>query len=130
MGARLARIRQNCCWPRVIAQLIENQASHLAELQQVFPADVILDGSGNDPDVLERAGIRQADVVVAVTGCDETNLAVTNLARFEFDVPYTVARVNSPKNRWLFTPEMGVDVSVDQANVIAHLVMEELSLAR
>jgi trk system potassium uptake protein TrkA len=109
-------------------QIIENQASHLAGLQQAFPADIIIDGSGNNPDVLEHAGIRQADVVVAVTGCDETNLVVTNLARFEFHVPYTVARVNNPKNRWLFTPKMGVDISVDQANVIAHLVMEELSL--
>lgn len=109
-------------------RVVENQPSHLAGLKVSFPSEVIVDGSGDDPDVLERAGIRQADVVVAVTGCDETNLVVTNLARFEFQVPNTVARVNNPKNRWLFTPEMGVDVCIDQANVIAHLLLEELSL--
>jgi trk system potassium uptake protein TrkA len=108
--------------------IIENQPNHLAALTPRFPPGVVIDGSGDDPEVLERAGIRQADVVVAVTGNDETNLVVTNLARFEFHVPYTVARVNNPHNRWLFTTDMGVDVAVDQANVIAHLVMEELSL--
>lgn len=67
-------------------------------------------------------------MIVAVTGCDKTNLVVADLARFEFHVPTTVARVNNPKNRWLFSPEMGVDVCIDQANVIAHLLLEELSL--
>ena len=109
-------------------RMIENQPSHLLGLKLSFPSEVLIEGSGDDPDVLERAGIHQADVVVAVTGCDETNLVVTNLARFEFHVPSTVARVNNPKNRWLFTPEMGVDLCIDQANVIAHLLLEELSL--
>jgi trk system potassium uptake protein TrkA len=108
--------------------VIENQPALLAGLKLLFPPEVIIEGSGDDPDVLERAGIHQADVVVAVTGFDETNLVVTNLARFEFHVSNTVARVNNPKNRWLFTPEMGVDICIDQANVIAHLLLEELSL--
>ena len=85
-------------------------------------------GSGTDPNVLEAAGIRQASVVAAVTGDDETNLVVTSLARFEFDVPRTIARVNNPKNAWMYTPEMGVDVALNQADVMAHLIAEEMSL--
>jgi trk system potassium uptake protein TrkA len=63
-----------------------------------------------------------------VTGADETNLVVTTLARFEFGVPRIIARVNNPKNAWLFTPEMGVDVALNQADLIAHLIAEEMSL--
>lgn len=85
-------------------------------------------GSGTDPNVLEAAGIRQASVVAAVTGDDETNLVATSLARFEFGVPRTIARVNNPKNAWMFNVEMGVDVAVDQADVMAHLIAEEMSL--
>lgn len=60
-------------------------------------------GSGTDPNVLEAAGIRPADIVAAVTGADETNLVATSLARFEFGVPRIIARVNHPKKapRWV-----------------------------
>jgi trk system potassium uptake protein TrkA len=109
-------------------KVIENQSSHVMQLKQSLPAEVVMEGSGTDPFFLERAGIRQASVVAAVTGHDETNLVVTKLARYEFQSPHTVARVNNPKNSWLFTPDMGVDIAVDQANLISHLVMEELSL--
>ena len=77
-----------------------------------------------DPDVLEAAGIRRADLVAAVTGADETNLVVTSLARQEFNVHRVIARVNNPKNAWLFTPEMGCDVAVNQAEVMAKLIIE------
>lgn len=70
----------------------------------------------------------KADVVAAVTGADETNLVATSLARFEFGVPRIIARVNNPRNAWLFTPEMGVDVALNQADLIAHLIAEEMSL--
>jgi trk system potassium uptake protein TrkA len=109
-------------------KVIEAQADHVARLQHDLPAEVVLPGNGSDPSVLEAAGIRQANVVAAVTGADETNLVVTSLARFEFNVPRTIARVNDPRNTWMFTPEMGVDVAVSQADVIGHLVAEEMSL--
>jgi trk system potassium uptake protein len=76
--------------------------------------------------VLEAAAIRQAALVAALTGADETNLVVTSLARFEFGVPRTIARVNNPKNAWLFTVEMGVDVALDQADLIAGMIMKEV----
>ncbi|WP_321506687.1 NAD-binding protein [uncultured Methanoregula sp.] len=93
-----------------------------------LPADVVLFGSVTDPEVLETAGIREADVVAAVTRTDETNLVITSLARFEFNVQRTIARVNIPKNAWLFTPEMGVDVPLNQADLMAHLIAEEMSM--
>jgi hypothetical protein len=58
----------------------------------------------------------------------ETNLVITSLAKFEFNVPRTITRVNIPKNAWLFVPEMGVDVALNQADLIAHLIAEEMSL--
>ena len=48
--------------------------------------------------------------------------------RFEFNVPRTIARVNNPKNAWLFTPEMGVDVSVNQTDILVKLIFEEMSM--
>jgi trk system potassium uptake protein TrkA len=63
-----------------------------------------------------------------MTGADETNLVITSLARFEFKTPRIVARVNHPKNAWLFTAEMGVDVALNQADLMAHLIAEEMSL--
>src|SRR3990172_11549598 len=56
------------------------------------------------------------------------SLVVTSLARFEFSVPRTIARVKDPRNAWMFTPEMGVDVALNQADLLAHLVAEEMSL--
>jgi trk system potassium uptake protein TrkA len=66
---------------------------------------------------LEAAGIENANVLAAVTGEDEANLVICTLARFEFKVQRVIARVNNPKNAWLFNPEMGVDVALNQAYV-------------
>jgi trk system potassium uptake protein TrkA len=109
-------------------KVIEGRREEFLRLQQELPADVFVQGNGTDPTVLEAAGIRQADVVAAVSRADETNLVITSLARFEFNVPRTIARVNIPNNAWLFTPEMGVDVALNQADLMAHLIAEEMSL--
>ena len=78
--------------------------------------------------MLENAGVEDAQVLAAVTGEDEDNLVVTTLARFEFGVPRVIARVNNPKNTWLFTPEMGVDVALCQSDILAKLIAEEMSI--
>jgi trk system potassium uptake protein TrkA len=109
-------------------RLIEVQEEEIDRLQKELSKDVVVSGSGTDPIVLESAGIRLADVAAAVTGEDENNLVVTSLARFEFDVPRTIARVNNPKNAWMFTAEMGVDVALSQADLLGHLIAEEMSL--
>jgi trk system potassium uptake protein TrkA len=109
-------------------KVIEVQVEEIPRLQRNLPAEVVVAGNGTDPAVLEAAGIRQAHVVAAVTGTDETNLVVTSLARFEFSAPRTIARVRTPKNAWMFTPAMGVDVALNQADLLAHLIAEEMSL--
>lgn len=109
-------------------KVVEVRKERLAELRRQLPADAVVEGNGADPDVLERAGVRQSHVVAAVTGADETNLVIISLARVEFRVARTIARVNNPKNTWLFTPAMGVDVALDQADLMAHLIAEEMSL--
>jgi trk system potassium uptake protein TrkA len=109
-------------------KIIEVRREEIPRLHADLRPEVAVPGNGTDPNLLEAAGIRQADVVAAVTGADETNLVVASLARFEFSVPRTIARVNNPKNAWMFTPEMGVDVALNQADLIAHLIVEEMSL--
>ena len=110
---------------RYNVRVIEAAREKISRLQQDLPADVVALGNGTDPNVLEATGICGTDVVAATTGQDETNLVVTNLARFVFNVPRVVARVNNPKNAWMFTPVMGVDVAVNQADLMARLIAKE-----
>ena len=109
-------------------KIIEERPFVIERLQQELPQEAIVAGDGSSPSVLEGAGIEKAQVLAAVTGEDETNLVITSLGRFEYHVPRIIARVNNPKNNWLFTPEMGVDVAVNQADLIGHLIAEEMSL--
>ena len=109
-------------------KLIEDRAQILERLREELPAEVVVAGDGSSPSVLESAGIDHAQVLAAVTGEDEDNLVITTLGRFEFGVPRIIARVNNPKNVWLFTPEMGVDVALSQSDILAKLIAEEMSL--
>lgn len=109
-------------------RVIEERMNLLEKLGDELPNEVIVGGDGSSPGTLEQASIQKAQVLAAVTGSDETNLVITSLARFEFNVPRIIARVNNPKNAWLFTSEMGVDVALNQADILAHLVAEEMSL--
>jgi len=109
-------------------KVIEARTSLLEKLKQELPPETIMEGDGSSPVVLEQAGVTRANVLASVTGSDDTNLVVTSLARFEFNVPRVIARINNPKNAWLFTPEMGVDIALNQADILARLVAEEMSL--
>jgi trk system potassium uptake protein TrkA len=77
---------------------------------------------------LDAAGLASVDVMVAATGDDEDNLVVSLLAKQEFAVPRVVARVNHPKNQWLFTQSWGVDVSVSTPQLLTALVEEAVSV--
>jgi trk system potassium uptake protein TrkA len=77
---------------------------------------------------LERAGLDDADVLVAATGDDEDNLVTSLLAKQEFAVPRVVARVNHPKNEWLFNETWGVDVSVSTPHLLTAIVEEAVSV--
>ena len=109
-------------------RVIEERSSLLEKLRLELPEEVIIPGDGSSPSILEQADVLHANVLAAVTGSDDTNLVITSLARFEFKVPRVIGRVNNPKNAWLFTQDMGVDVSLNQADILAHLVAEEMSL--
>ena len=109
-------------------RVVERDPETARGLGPELPEGTVIAGSGADPAVLEAAGVREADAAAAVTGADETNLVVTSLARFEFGVPRTIARVKNPKNAWMFTPEMGVDVALNQADLLGHLIAEEMSM--
>jgi len=109
-------------------KLIEEREEHLRQLRHDLPVEVIVAGSGTSPSILEATGIRQSQMVVAVTGSDETNLVVASLARFEYSVPRVIARVNNPKNAWLFTPDMGVDVALNQPDLLVQIIADEMPL--
>jgi trk system potassium uptake protein TrkA len=79
---------------------------------------------------LKEAGLETCDVVVAATGDDEDNLVVSLLAKQEFAVPRVIARVNHPKNEWLFNETWGVDLSVSTPHLITALVDEAVSVGR
>ncbi len=109
-------------------KLIEDRPVVLEKLAHELPPELVIAGDGSSPSVLESAGIHEAQVLAAVTGEDEANLVITTLGRFEFNVPRVIARVNNPKNTWLFNEEMGVDVALNQADILAKLIAEEMSL--
>ena len=123
VGSYIANIllNNNCA-----VKVIDNRERILAKLKRDFPIDTIVFGNGTDPNILESSGIAEADVVAAVTGADETNLVASTIAKFEFGVSRVIARVNNPKNAWLFNPGMGVNVGLNQADLMAHLVVEEI----
>lgn len=109
-------------------KVLEDREAVLERLRQELPQESVVAGDGSSPSVLEFAGVKEAQVLAAVTGEDETNLVITNLARFEFNVPRIIARVNNPKNAWLFNQDMGVDVALNQSEILARLIAEEMSL--
>jgi len=77
---------------------------------------------------LDEAELADCDVVVAATGDDKANLVVSLLAKTEYGVPRTVARVNNPKNEWLFDEAWGVDVAVSTPRLMTALVEEAVSV--
>ena len=80
--------------------------------------------------VLEKADLASCQVVIAATGDDKVNLVVSLLAKTEFGVPRVVARVNHPKNEWLFNENWGVDLSVSTPHLITALVEEAVTVGR
>jgi trk system potassium uptake protein TrkA len=85
-------------------------------------------GDACEVENLARIGLAEAEVVAAVTGDDEDNLVISLLAKQEFAVPRVVARVNNPKNEWLFNENWGVDVAVSTPHLLTALVEEAVSV--
>jgi trk system potassium uptake protein TrkA len=87
---------------------------------------LVINGDGCSPVVLKEAGVERANVVAAVTGEDEDNLIICQLAKERFAVARTVGRVNNPKNEHIFL-ELGVDIPIDATTIIAKMIEEEVS---
>ncbi len=109
-------------------RLIEHRRELLARLHYEIPTEVIYEGQATDPAILKQAGLDKANVVVACTNDDAANLVICYLARTMFKVKRTVARINNPRNAWLFDKNFHVDETINQAEVLSHLIQEEMSL--
>jgi trk system potassium uptake protein TrkA len=108
--------------------LIENRREVLNRLHRELPTEAIYEGNPTLPETLEQAGIRRAQVLASCTAVDADNLAICFLARSYYNVPRIIARINNPRNTWLFNETFHVDVALNQAEILASLIQEEMSL--
>jgi len=100
--------------------LIERDKETCMKIAEDFNTDVIW-GDGTNLGVLKDAGIEDAEIVAAVTGADEENLVICQIAKLSFNSKKTIARVNNPKNRIMFK-KLGIDNTVCSTEVIANLI--------
>ena len=107
--------------------LIERNPDLVARLRPSSDVDIFL-GDACEVSVLDEAGVADADVMVAATGEDQVNLVISLLAKQEFSVPRVVARINEPRNKWLFDETWGVDVSVSTPHLLTALIEEAFSV--
>ncbi len=104
--------------------LIEKNEDRAHRLDEAL-GDVVVHGNGTDIRVLERSGITRADVMVAVTGFDEDNLVVCQVAKRKFGTRRVIARVNNPLNEDTFRM-LGIDATVSSTRIIYNLLEEEV----
>lgn len=104
--------------------LIEKDRSRAARLIEEF-GEIAIQGDGCEVRQMEEAGFGRADVIIAVTGDDEDNLVVCQMAKRKFDVPRTIARVNSPANEAIFS-KLGIDTTVSSTRIIFNLIEQEI----
>ncbi len=107
--------------------LLLDRDSDLARPGVVEGAEV-LNADACELTTLEEADLARCQVMVAATGDDKVNLVVSLLAKTEFGVPRVVARVNHPKNEWMFDDAWGVDVAVSTPRMLSALVEEAVSV--
>ncbi len=87
--------------------------------------EVVMQGDGCQADQQLEAGFGRADAVVAVTGSDDDNLVVCQMAKMEYNVPRTISRVNDPRNERLFH-QLGIDATVSSTKIIYNLIEQEV----
>ena len=109
-------------------RLIENRPEYLTRLHRELPTEVIFEGDPTDPQVLEHVGLRQADVLIACRPLDADNLVICYFARTIHGVKRIIGRINTPGNGWLYDQTFCVDVSVNQSEILASLIEEEMAL--
>lgn len=111
-----------------VVHMIEERAEVLARIHHEIPTEAIYEGDPTNPQMLELAGIREAQVLAACTTVDADNLVLCYVGRDRYRVPRTIARINNPRNAWLFDRKFHVDVAINQADLMAKLIAEEMSL--
>jgi len=120
-------LAKRLCQNKHTISIVEKDKATCEEIAKECEA-LVLNGDGCDPRILEEAGIERADVLAAVTGDDEDNLIICQLAKERFNVRRTVGRVNNPDNEHTFA-ELGIDVPVDSTKIIAKIIEEEASFS-
>lgn len=108
--------------------VVEYRPEVLARLHKDIPTEAIFEGFATEGRILEIAGIRKAHVLAACLANDADNLVVCYLARQVYQVQRTIARINNPRNAWLFNKKFHVDVALNHSEVMARLIEEEMSL--
>ena len=109
-------------------RVVESRREVLERIHRELPTESIIEGDPLETRVLEQAGIQRADVMAACTTVDEVNVCLCYLVRTQYNVRRTIARVNNPRDAWLFDDKFHVDVAVNQAELLASLIQEEMSL--
>lgn len=109
-------------------RVIENRKEVLERIHRELPTESIVEGDPLELHILEQAGIQHADVLAATTTRDDINITLCYLARSKYEVARTIARVNNPRDAWLFDHKFHVDVAVNHAEILASLIQEEMSL--
>lgn len=104
--------------------LIERDKRRCDILRDEF-GEVVIRGRGDEIRIMREAGADRADIVVACTGDDEDNLIISQIAKWYFNVPRTVARINDPRNESIFQ-QLGIDATVSSTNIIYHLIEQEI----
>jgi len=104
--------------------LLEKSAGRAQALSEELD-QAVLKGDACEARTMEEAGVRRADVVIAVTGEDEDNLVICQMAKKRFNVARTIARLNNPKHELLFQ-KLGIDVTVSPTKAILSLIESEL----
>ncbi len=120
-------LAKRLCAGKHTVSIVDKDKATCEELAKELEA-LVVNGDGCDPRILEEAGIERAEVVAAVTGDDEDNLVVCQLAKERFNIRRTVGRVNNPDNEHTFA-ELGIDVPVDSTKIIAKIIEEEVSFS-
>jgi len=123
-GSYLARDLQSQGYQ---VKVVDRRADVVAKLRQEIDGEVIC-GDGCNPQILEQVGTVKAGLVVALAHDDEDNLVICRLAKHHFHVARVIARVNNPRNEWLYTKAWGVDVPISQVHLTAKVIEEEIGL--
>ena len=120
-------LAKRLCASKNTVSIVDKDRSICEEIAKELGV-LVIHGDGCDPRILEEAGVNRADVVAAVSGDDEDNLIICQLAKEKFHIRRTVGRVNNPDNEFTFS-ELGVDVPVDSTKIIAKIIEEEVSFS-